>query len=283
VCFNHPSGCPYANENYQPDALSSTYNSLQAQVRSNLGHKLQLQANYTWSHEIDNLVNVFSNWSNPFNLNLDRGSGDWDVRHNFTASAVYTLPEMKGSSRFARAFLGGWQTGNILQARSGLPVNITLISGFFGNPMRPFSTGAPLFTGDSNWPNGNFNQAAFDAQFNNGEWGDPSTLGDVGRNSMRGPSFFQWDFSLMKNFSITENSRLQFRADIFNILNHPNFANPDGGICTSVTYGNGSTTPATCTVNTNFGRSTQTVSDVAGGAVGIGTARQAQFSLKFIF
>ncbi len=283
VCFNHPSGCPFANENDQSDNLSSTYNSLQAQVRRNVGQKLQLQANYTWSHEMDNLVNVFSNWSDPFNVNRDRASGDWDVRHNFTASAVYSLPEMKHSSSIARTLLGGWQTANILQARSGLPVDITLVSGFFGNPMRPFYTGAPLFTGNSSWPNGNFNPAAFDAQFNNGKWGDPSTLGDVGRNSMRGPGFVQWDFSLMKNFAITEGSHLQFRADFFNILNHPNFANPDGGICTAVTYGNGTTVPASCTVNTHFGTSTQTVSDVAGGAVGNGTARQAQFSLKFIF
>lgn len=282
ACAN-PSGCDFANENFQPDILSSTYNALQAQVRSNLGSKLQLQANYTWSHEIDNLVNVFGGWSDPFNVNLDRSSGDWDVRHNFTASVVYSLPEMKDASTLARGFLGGWQTSSIFQIRSGLPTNIQLISGFFGNPMRPNFTGQPTHSSSADWPNGNYSPAAFDAGFNNGKWGDPSTIGSVGRNALRGPGFFQWDFSLMKNFPVTEATRVQFRTDIFNILNHPNFANPDGGICTAVTYGNGTNVPATCVPNANFGRSTQTVSDVAGGAVGIGTARQVQFSLKFIF
>ena len=285
TCFN-PSGCLYANENLQADTLSSTYNSLQAQVRSNLGRKLSLQANYTWSHEIDNLVNVFSNWSNPFDISQDRGSGDWDVRHNFTASIVYSLPELKDKSAFARGVLGGWQTSSILQARSGLPVNVTLLSGFFGNAMRPNFTGQPLFNGNGTWPDGNYNVAAFSAGYNNGKWGDPSTIGTVGRNSMRGPSFFQWDLSLLKNFPITENSKVEFRTDFFNILNHPNFANPDGGICSAdapVTYGNGTTVPLSCTPNPLFGRSTQTISDVAGGAVGNGTARQVQFSVKFIF
>jgi hypothetical protein len=106
--------------------------------------------------------------------------------------------------------------------------------------------------------------------------------GTVGRNALRAPAFFQWDFSGMKNFSITEKVRLQFRADLFNILNHPNFTNPDGGICTAVTAAT-PTSPATCTTNANFGRVGQTIADVSGGAIGNGTARQAQLSLKIIF
>ncbi len=86
----------------------------------------------------------------------------------------------------------------------------------------------------------------------------------------------------MKNFPITEKVNMQFRADLFNILNHPNFANPDGGICTAVTPAT-DTTPATCTVNTNFGRTGQTIADNMGSQIGTGTARQAQFSLKLIF
>jgi hypothetical protein len=76
---------------------------------------------------------------------------------------------------------------------------------------------------------------------------------------------------------VTERVKLQFRTDLFNILNHPNFANPDGGICTAVTPGGG------CTVNPNFGRSTSTVATQSGGVVGNGTARQTQFSLKLTF
>ena len=84
----------------------------------------------------------------------------------------------------------------------------------------------------------------------------------------------------MKNFPVTERVHLQFRGDFFNILNHPNFTNPDGGICSSITY---TATSGTCIPNPNFGRSSQTIADVAGGAIGNGTARQVQFSLKLIF
>jgi hypothetical protein len=277
TCFAHPAGCPFANENNEPDVLYSTYNALQAQLRSNIGSKLNLEANYTWSHEIDDLVNVFSGWSDPFNINLDRGSGDWDVRHNLTASAVYSLPEFKEANGLERGALGGWQLSSIIQARSGLPTNIQLVSGFFGNPMRPDYTGQPVRAAGANWPNGNYNPAAFEVPPGwAGVWNDPTTIGTVGRNALRGPGFFQWDFSLMKNFPITERVRIQFRSDFFNILNHPNFANPDGGICLAVSGG-------VCAPNLNFGHSTATVATSSGGSISNGTARQEQFSLKIIF
>lgn len=270
----------FANENYDCDCLGSNYNSLQAQIRHNIG-SLNFEANYTWSHEIDDMVNVFGGWSDPTNPKLDRASGDWDVRHNLTGSVVYTWSDLKGHNAFLRNAVGGWQTSTIVQTRSGLPVNVQLISGFFGLPMRPNYTGQSLTTGDSNWPKGNYNPSAFaiPAGFN-GDWGQ--NIGSVGRNALRGPAFFQWDFSLMKNFPVTEAVKLQFRTDIFNILNHPNFANPDGGICTAVSPAVG-TTPASCTANPNFGRTGQTIADNSGSQIGTGTNRQVQFSAKIIF
>jgi len=282
----------FANENVDSDTLYSNYDALQVQLRRNIG-RLNLEANYTWSHEIDDLVNVFSGWSDPFNPNVDRGSGDWDVRHNFTNSLVYSLPELKGSSALLRGVLGGWQTSSILQTRSGLPANVQLISGFFGNPMRPdYVSGQPLLLPNHSWPGSSFNLDAFALEPDyDGTWG--KTIGTVGRNAMRAPAFFQWDLSLMKNFAVTEKMKLQFRADLFNILNHPNFAGPDGGICTAVAPAsttNGVTTPASCTPNTTnpalhtgFGTVSQTIADANSSQIGNGTARQAQFSLKFIF
>ncbi len=85
----------FANENVDADALSSTYNALQVQVRHTYG-RLNYEVNYTWSHEIDDLVNVFSGWSDPYNPNVDRASGDWDVRQNLTGSVVYHLPQLHG-------------------------------------------------------------------------------------------------------------------------------------------------------------------------------------------
>jgi Carboxypeptidase regulatory-like domain/TonB dependent receptor len=271
----------FASENLDSDALFSNYNAMQVQLRRRAG-RLVLEANYTWSHEIDDLVNVFSGFSDPFDAAVDRGSGDWDVRNNFTASAIYTLPLLAHSSAIVRNVLGGWQTSTIVQTRSGLPVNVSLESGFFGLPMRPngVSGVSPTLSGVS-FPNAKFNPDAFVINPNfDGSWG--VNLGDVGRNTLRGPGFFQADFSLMKDFAIHENMKLQFRVDLFNIFNHPNFGPPDGGLCTAVTAV-GPAGPATCTPNTNFGKVGGTIADTNSSQIGTGTARQAQFSLKFSF
>lgn len=271
----------YASENYDADSLSSNYNSLQVQLRHNYGH-LNAQMNYTWSHEIDDEVNVFSGYSDPFDPRVDRSSGDIDVRNNFTASAVYSFPDFKNATFLKRQVAGGWETSSIFQVRSGLPTNISLVSGFFGNPMRPNSVaGQNPYLSNVHFPQQSYNVNAFSVPAGyDGTWG--KNMGNVGRNALRGPGFFQWDFSTIKNFAVTEAVRLQFRTDIFNILNHPNFANPDGGICTFVVSAT-PTAPAACFSNPNFGRSGQTIADVAGGAIGNGTSRQVQFALKVLF
>src|SRR5437016_2594416 len=270
-----------SNENLNYDTLSSNYNALQVQLRRNVG-RLTLETNYTWSHEIDDLVNVFGGWSDPLNPSIDRGSGDWDVRHNLTASAVYNLPEFKNSGLLVRNAFGGWQTSSILQTRSGLPANVQLISGFFGLPMRPdYVSGQSVYLSNVHWPDSSYNINAFAIEPTyNGQWGQ--VIGTVGRNAVRGPAFFQWDWSLMKNFPVTERLKLQFRADLFNLLNHPNFGGPDAGICTAVTAAT-TTSPASCTANPNFGRVGGTIADVNGSQIGTGTARQAQFALKLMF
>jgi len=271
----------FASENLDADELSSSYNALQVQVRRNAG-KLALEANYAYSHEIDDMVNVFGGWSNPGIPSLDRGPGDWDVRHNFTASAVYSLPGLAESSPLVRGILGGWQASSIFQTRSGLPENIQLVSGFFGIPMRPdYVSGQSVWLPNHSWPYTSYNINAFALESNYD--GTPGGVtGNFGRNALRGPAFFQWDLSAMKNFPITERLKLQFRTDIFNVLNHPNFANPDGGICTGVFPASG-TSPAACLTNPNFGRVGQTIADNVGSQIGTGTARQAQFSLKLMF
>jgi hypothetical protein len=291
--FLTQSGRPhsgFANENLDSDELNSSYHALQVQVRRHTG-PLNLEANYTWSHEIDDMVNVFGGFSDPSNPNFDRGNGDWDIRHNFTASALYSLPDLKGSNSLVRGVLGGWQASSIIQARSGGPANVQLISGFFGIPVRPDYTGQPVGLSNSSWPTSSYNVNAFqvDPNFD----GTPGKgLGDVGRNSLRAPGFVQWDFSAMKNFPITERLTVQFRADFFNILNHPNFGNPDVGICEALaapvtTQSPGcapnATDPTGESINHNFGRVGQTIASLNSTLVGTGTARQEQFSLKLIF
>lgn len=273
----------YASENYNGDILNSSYNALQVQLRHNVGN-LNFEANYTWSHEIDDMVNVFNGYSNPYDPRFDRGSGDWDIRNNFTASVVYAMPKLEGHNALERQALGNWMTSSIVQTRTGAPMNVSLISGFFGLPARPDYTGKPILaSGGVDWPNRSYNQDAFQINPNfNAIPGDPSTIGTVGRNTLTGPGFFQWDFGAMKNFPIREKLKVQFRADIFNVLNHPNFATPDGGICTSFSANFGAG-PASCTPNPSFGRTGQTIASSANSLVGTGTARQEQFALKLIF
>jgi len=266
----------FASENFAGDVLASKYHALQVQLRHNRG-PLQIEANYTFANEHDDLVNVFSSFSNPFDPASDWSHGDIDVRHNLTASMVYSMPTLKDSNHLVRGVLGGWQTSSIWQVRSGLPTNIQLVSGFFGNTTRPvLVSGQPTTVQNADWPNTSFNASAFQAPTTyNGDF--VTNPNAIPRNYLRGPGFFQWDLSLAKNFALTEKLKLQFRTDLFNLLNHPNFANPDGGICSSIAAG------GVCTPNPNFGRTTSTVATQSGGVVGNGTARQAQFALKLTF
>lgn len=267
----------FANEYLEADTLHSSYNALQVQLRHNT-RRLDVEANYTWSHEIDDMVNVFNSFSNPYNPNDDIGSGDWDIRHNLTGSAVYNFTDLEGHNRLTRSALGGWQVSSIVQSRSGAPLDVTDSGGgIFGLSTRPNSTGQPIKLSNFSWPYHSYNVNAYAVPPTfNGVPGDPSTLGNVARNSLRGPGFVQWDFSGMKNFPLTEKAKLQFRGDLFNILNHPNFGNPNVGVCNSFSiFG--------CTTNQTFGQVGQTIAGQDNTLVGSGTARQVQFALKLMF
>jgi hypothetical protein len=278
----------FANENYNCACLGSNYNALQAQIRHTAG-RLHYEANYTWSHEIDDLVNVFSGFSNPMNPNFDHGTGDWDVRQNLTGSVVYSLPDLAGHSGLMRNTIGGWELSSIVQARSGLPIDVMMQSGgIFGLSVRPDAIpGVTQERSGGNWayPNSKLNVNAFAVPAD--YTGAVGQEGNVGRNTLVGPKFVQIDFSLMKNFRLTEAVKLQFRADIFNILNHPNFQSPsNNGICQFGVTAATAATPATCAfglLNPNFGQVSQTVADANSNQIGPGTSRQVQLSAKIIF
>ncbi len=271
----------FANEYLEADILHSSYNALQVQLRHN-ARKLNVEANYTWSHEIDDMVNVFNSFSNPYNPNPDLGSGDWDIRHNLTGSAVYSFSGLRGHNALVRTALGGWQASTIVQMRTGVPLDVTDSGGgIFGLSTRPNLTGQPIKLTNFSWPYRTYNVQAYTVPSNfNGVPGDPSTLGNVGRNSLRGPGFFQWDLSGMKDFRLTEKTQFQFRADLFNFLNHPNFGNPNVGICNAFSVGCTSNPSA---VNATFGEVGGTIADQDNTLVGTGTARQIQLAMKIMF
>ena len=206
------------------------------------------------------------------NPNVDRGDSDFDIRHSFTAGVTYDLPS-PGSHKVVQAILGGWSLDGFVLARSAPPddlVGAIVVGANTTLTFRPnVNPGVPLVLYGSQYPGGKiFNQAAFAA---------PPTgqQGDFGRNVLRGFGAWQADLALQRQIRLTENVGLRFRAEFFNVFNHPNFGNANNDI----------TRPL-------FGQSTQMLASSlgSGGANGgfnplyqIGGPRSIQLALKLQF
>jgi hypothetical protein len=252
------------------DYPQSNYNALQVTLRRNLAKGLRFNANYTWSHTIDDVVGFFKDYQDENNARAERASSDQDVRHNFTMDAGYDLPFRDWFGGGPRWIVDGWQLNTITQIRSGLPVNVTRQGGVFGG----FSFRPDIVPGvDTRCPN----YSLPTCQFNAAAFSNPGdgVFGNAGRNLLRGPGFAQVDFSVFKNTRITETTALQFRAEIFNLFNHANFADPSGGL---VRGDNNSLRPTAF-----FGQSISTVGNQLGGLLGFGGPRQIQLSLRYLF
>ena len=248
----------------------SNYHAMQVNFKRNLSKGLRLNANYTWSHAIDDVVGFFQDYQDTFNARAERASSDQDVRHNFTFDAGYDVPLRDWFGGGPRWIVDGWQLNTITQIRSGLPVTPRVTGGTFGgfsrrpNYIEGVDTRCPQFS----LPECQFNVAAFV---------DPGAgnFGTAGRNILRGPSFAQVDFSVFKNTRITENTALQLRVEVFNIFNKANFADPSGGLLA----GDANSLRPTAF----FGRSVSTVGNQLGGLLGFGGPRQIQLSARFNF
>jgi hypothetical protein len=206
----------------------SNYNSLQTRVEKRFSHGLTFLASYTWAHALDIASNAdlgaqnngdFRDFRNP---SQEYGNSDFDVRHRFVFSYLYELPighgkrMMGDASGVLNQIVGGWQVGGITSVSSGNWFTITDDNGVAnsdGNSQRPDLIGDPH--GKPCVPNTFFNTCAF---------ADPpsGSFGDVSRNSVQGPGYQIWDFSVFKNFPITERTKVEFRAEFFNVFNHPN-------------------------------------------------------------
>jgi len=262
---------------------SSTYNALQATFKRNLSSGLRFNFNYTWSHAIDNIAGFFKDYQDEFNLNDQRGSSDADVRHNFVFDASYEVPARRWLGDGAPRWIAdGWQISSITQFRTGLPVNLSRSGGTFGGfTLRPnLVPGVDPYNPQYTAPNGTVcnGYSLPDCQFNPDAFvapADPFTPGNTPRNFLRGPRFFQVDLSLMKNTRLSENTSLQLRMDIFNLLNNVNFADPSGGLLPGDSN--------TLRPGAFFGQSTSTVGNQLGGLLGFGGPRQIQLSARFNF
>jgi hypothetical protein len=218
---------------------NSVYNSLQTSLEKRFRGGLGFMASYTWSHSIDNVVNAFGGADNgPFPQdircrNCDRGNSGFDLRHRFITSMNYALPFGKGrkfdsSSKVINAIAGGWDANLIFTRQTGLPftpVLQTSVSNAGGSrPMR-FGNGKLDNPDRARW---------FDTSFNTSGavWGVPATFtfGNAGRNILYGPGRTQVDWSMFKDFSMSEKWKLQYRAEFFNLFNTPQFDLPNPSI-----------------------------------------------------
>ena len=219
----------------------SSYNALQVDVNHRFAGGLFLRGVYTWSKSIDDGDSVNSTTSgnepalvaNPFNLRADRGLANFDVRNAAAISASYLLPLghgqrfAGGASGFGNTLISGWTINSIVTLQGGFPFTPQLSynpsnNGDTRNPVRPFVN--PAFTGPVilGSPNQWFIPAAFLAAPNNSGF-----YGNLGRDTLIGPGLATWDLSFMKDTRIQERLNLQFRAELFNFLNHPNFSFPN--------------------------------------------------------
>jgi hypothetical protein len=214
------------------NAGTSDYNAAQIQFQRRLSLGLQVLASYTWSHSIDTgsagSIGVLSNALVPtLNSDENRGPSDFDIRNGFSAALTYEIPAPRVNA-FANAVLGGWATDNVIQARSAPPVNVydaqmsTLDNASV--EVRPnIVVGVPFYLFGP-YPGGKaINPNAF--------MPPPAGMqGDLGRNALRGFGAAQWDFAIHRDFPVHESVKLQFRAEMFNVLNHPNFGPPSGAL-----------------------------------------------------
>jgi hypothetical protein len=276
----------YAGFQLFADDAYSHYHSLQSTLSRRWGAGY-FQAAYTFSKSTDATSTGNTAFNTAFNdestLAASRGLSDFDRTHRFVVSYRYDLPFFNGATGAKGALLRGWAVSGITIAQSGSPFSVTDSSGgsaFLGLGSTPSTLTGQLASGSTlssaltsggirSRIDGYLNPAAFttapqlypaqclvDSNF------CTTGFGNLGRNVFRGPAQQNWDFSLIKNFSITERQSLRFTTDFFNIWNHANFGNPAVNDVETIGVS-----------NSPFGKITSTV----------GTPRLIQFSLRYAF
>lgn len=218
--------------NYFNSAGNSEYNALQSRLQHRFSRDFSVLVSYTWSHALGNASNAnlgaqnndgFRWYTHP---EWEHGNLDFDVRHRFVASYLWELPFGKGKSLASGASgalqkaIGGWQVAGVTSFSSGTWYSVTDVNGNFANS-----------DGFTQRPNAVPGQKATDTPcvagtfFNTCAFTDPplGSFGNVGQNTLQGPGLNNWDASLIKDFTLKESKRFEFRAEFFNMFNHPNF------------------------------------------------------------
>ena len=235
------------------NSASADYQGLQLQLNRRLKRGLRALASYSWAQSVDTASagSAFGNSANALVPALgaaaNRGPSDFDIRHSFSAGVTYDIPVALQNS-IAKAILRGWSLQTVLQSHSALPVNVYIpgLSEMLDSAhsqVRPdLVPGIPLYLSGSSYPGGkafNSNPGTVPSGCPDGsisvgpfcpppidEKGLPLRQGSLGRNALRGFGATQWDFGVHRVFPLHESMALQVRAEVFNVLNHPNFGPP---------------------------------------------------------
>ena len=240
--------CAFASVGLIADNNSSTYHALQVSFSKQLSKDLSFQASYWWSKSLDYVSSLNIAGSaptlvagendlaqNPFDLRAEHGPSLFDATHRFVFSGTYLLPSWRTGPSVAKQLINGWQLNTIVSLASGAPFTVydsdnaseqgssPEITGFFSS--RPDVLSNP--NNGPHAPNQWISRSAFQQltpQTNAGEFGNE------GRNAVRGPGLTTVDLSLFKNFTVHESAHVQFRAEAFNLFNHPSFALPENDL-----------------------------------------------------
>jgi hypothetical protein len=255
------------NPNFSSDGLvveksgtTSSYNALQVQFQRTLSRGLQVMASYNWAHSID-----FG--SQDVDFAQIRGNSDFDVRHNLNLAATYEIPKT-GSNEFIKALAGGWALDTRFSARTGFPIildgnQITLGDGQVTYQGLNLVPNVPIYLHVQGIPgNRQVNDAAFSLPADN-------AYGNAPRNFVRGFGMEQVDLAIRRSFPIVDQLNLQFRAELFNVFNHPDFGYIEP------LYG-----------NPQFGQATETLNESLGNLSPLyqqGGPRSMQLALKLQF
>ena len=243
-----PSTCKFSSTGEIAGIANSAYNAMEASLRKRFSHGLSFLASYTWSKDIDDVSSFNITGSaakpvagendlaqDPFNLAAERGLSLFDARNRFVGSYEWALPFWSHAQNWYQWGLGGWQLNGIATLMSGTPFTVFDSNDVAAQGSAPeitgFSAQRPNLVGNPNsgphavgdWLNTNAYQR-LDLTANAGQFGTE------GRNVNIGPGYANWDFAALKNFKVTESAQVQFRAELFDVLNRANFRLPDSDI-----------------------------------------------------
>jgi hypothetical protein len=251
----------------------SSYNGMQVSVKRRMVKGFTFDGEYSLGHGIDDVDDQGLFASDPQNFNnikAERGNGSGDIRHNVSFNTMYELPFGRGhrlldnASGAVERVVGGWSIAALGILRTGVASTVHIGTNTFGNEdftnQRPNRVPGVSQYGGGSGPDNFLNPAAFSLPA-------PGTFGNLGRDTFYGPSYKQIDFSILKKTRLTEQKNLEFRAELFNMFNHPNFDEPNS------TWG----TDASGKVFASFGQ----VFNTLGRTLGVGTSRQIQLALRF--